>query len=115
MSDSPTPTGPITLKRDCEAVQIPFGAKVMLPAGSEVTIQQSLGGTWTVFTDEGQMVRIAGKDADAGKSTYPALVGIEASRAAAARHIEVARRSLERWPRSARLQELAAWVGTRLH
>ena len=63
MSDSPA--GPIKLKRECEAVQIPFGAKVVLPEGSEVTIQQSLGGTWTVFTDEGQMVRIAGKDADA--------------------------------------------------
>jgi probable FeS assembly SUF system protein SufT len=68
------PTGPITLARDCEAVQIPFGAKVMLPAGSQVTIQQSLGGTWTVFTDEGQMVRIAGKDADA--------LGLEAQAAA---------------------------------
>ncbi|MGH7775465.1 MAG: putative Fe-S cluster assembly protein SufT [Candidatus Binatia bacterium] len=56
---------PITLSRDCEALQIPSGEKVTLPAGSQVRITQSLGGSYTVVTDRGYMVRIAGKDADA--------------------------------------------------
>ena len=56
---------PIILSRDCEAIQIPSGQKVMLPAGSQVTVTQSLGGTYTVVTGQGDMVRIANKDADA--------------------------------------------------
>jgi probable FeS assembly SUF system protein SufT len=56
---------PIILSRDCEAIQIPSGEKVMLPAGSQVTVTQSLGGSYTVTTDQGYLVRIANKDADA--------------------------------------------------
>jgi probable FeS assembly SUF system protein SufT len=56
---------PITLTRDCEAIQIPSGAKMVLPAGTIVMITQSLGDTYTVTTDHGYMVRISGKDADA--------------------------------------------------
>ncbi len=56
---------PITLKRDCEAVQIPSGMQVVLPQGTQVMITQSLGGSYTVMTNYGYMVRIAGKDADA--------------------------------------------------
>src|SRR6185295_14298679 len=59
------PHEPITLARDCEAIQIPSGTKMMLPAGTVVMITQSLGDTYTVTTDHGYMVRIAGKDADA--------------------------------------------------
>src|SRR5262245_50424467 len=45
----------------------------MLPAGAEVRITQSLGGTYTVMTDDGYMARIADKDADAlGKTPGPA-------------------------------------------
>jgi probable FeS assembly SUF system protein SufT len=55
----------ITLSRDCEAIQIPSGAKMVLPAGTMVMITQSLGDTYTVTTDHGYMVRISGKDADA--------------------------------------------------
>jgi probable FeS assembly SUF system protein SufT len=55
----------ITLSRDCEAIQIPSGAKMVLPAGTMVMIMQSLGETYTVTTDDGHMVRISGKDADA--------------------------------------------------
>ncbi len=56
---------PIILSRDCEAIQIPSGQKVMLPAGTQVTVTQSLGGSYTVTTDQGYLVRIANKDADA--------------------------------------------------
>jgi probable FeS assembly SUF system protein SufT len=55
----------ITLTRDCEAIQIPSGSKMVLPAGTVVMITQSLGDTYTVTTDHGYMVRISGKDADA--------------------------------------------------
>ena len=56
---------PIILSRECEAIQIPSGQKVVLPAGTRVTVRQSLGGTYTVVTDQGYMVRIENKDADA--------------------------------------------------
>ena len=56
---------PITLTRECEAIQIPSGVKMTLAAGTIVMITQSLGDTYTVTTDHGYMVRIAGKDADA--------------------------------------------------
>ncbi len=55
----------IILSRDCEAIQIPSGQKVLLPAGTQVTVSQSLGGTYTVVTGQGYMVRIANEDADA--------------------------------------------------
>jgi probable FeS assembly SUF system protein SufT len=54
----------IQLKRDCEAVQIPSGHPVTLPAGTPVDITQSLGGTFTVFA-RGGLYRIAARDADA--------------------------------------------------
>lgn len=59
------PHEPVALRRDCEAVAIPSGQKVMLHAGDEVLITQSLGGSFTVTTEHGYMVRLAGKDADA--------------------------------------------------
>ena len=54
-----------TLSRDVEAVAIPYGDKIPLKAGAAVYITQSLGGSVTVVTDMGYMVRIDGKDADA--------------------------------------------------
>lgn len=55
----------VSLTRGCEAIQIPSGNSFLLPAGTRVRVTQSLGGTYTVITEEGYMVRIAGKDADA--------------------------------------------------
>src|SRR5262245_12799535 len=54
----------VALTRDCDAVQIPAGHPVTLPAGMPVDITQTLGGTYTVHA-EGALYRIAGKDADA--------------------------------------------------
>lgn len=68
------PKGPIDLKRDCPAVQIPSGAPLILPAGTRVTVTQALGGTFTVITGFGQMVRIDGRDADAMGMTSAAPV-----------------------------------------
>jgi probable FeS assembly SUF system protein SufT len=61
----------LQLKRDCEAVQIPLGHVVTLPAGTPVDITQTLGGNYTVQTAMG-LFRIAAKDADA--------LGVESSR-----------------------------------
>ena len=54
-----------TLKRTCEAIEIPSGRKLTLFEGTEVIITQSLGGTYTVMTYQGVMASIAGKDGDA--------------------------------------------------
>lgn len=54
----------VDLTRDCEAIQIPVGNAVTLPAGTTVDITQSLGGTYTVHA-MGGLFRIASKDLDA--------------------------------------------------
>lgn len=54
----------IDLERDCDAVQIPAGNTVTLPAGTLVEIAQNLGGAFTVRA-LGGLFSIAGKDADA--------------------------------------------------
>ena len=58
-------SGSIVLARDCEATRIPSGASAVLPAGTRVTITQTLGGHFTVTTEDGALLRIADKDADA--------------------------------------------------
>ena len=55
----------IVVSRDCEATQVPFGGVQVLPAGTRVRILQSLGGGHTVATEQGYMMRIDSKDADA--------------------------------------------------
>ncbi|MGY1459665.1 MULTISPECIES: putative Fe-S cluster assembly protein SufT [unclassified Luteimonas] len=64
---------PVRLDRDCDAVLVPQGDEVTLPAGSVGYITQALGGSFTVFV-EGNLFRIAGRDADAiGKEPPEAL------------------------------------------
>ena len=53
-----------SLTREVEAVQIPSGDPIELPALTKVTITQQLGGAYTVMTPYG-LARIEGKDADA--------------------------------------------------
>jgi probable FeS assembly SUF system protein SufT len=54
----------IELSRDCEAIQIPAGLKTTIPAGTQVIITQSLGGSYTIACDFG-LFRISETDADA--------------------------------------------------
>ncbi|MBB5352278.1 putative FeS assembly SUF system protein SufT [Haloferula luteola] len=54
----------ITLQREVDAIQIPSGDTITLPAGTPVYITQRLGGTFTVATSAG-LARISSKDADA--------------------------------------------------
>jgi len=61
----------VILTRDVNIVTIPDGYHGILNKGQEVTIHQSLGSNFTVVTDYGHMVRIAGSDADAlGKEAH---------------------------------------------
>lgn len=56
---------PITLRRDCMATTVPAGQLVMLSEGGEVEIVQRLGGSTTVRTELGTLLRLDGADADA--------------------------------------------------
>lgn len=58
-------TNVIELTRDCEATEVPYGGVQVLPAGTKVRIMQSLGGSYTVATEHGSMMRIEAKNADA--------------------------------------------------
>ena len=55
---------PVRFERDCPVVLVPSGEEVTMPAGSIGYITQALGGSFTVFV-EGNLMRVAGKDADA--------------------------------------------------
>lgn len=62
---------PVVLYRDCEALLIPVGTPIMLPAGSTVFIVQALGGNYTVNIN-GNLAQVAAHDADAlGFETAP--------------------------------------------
>lgn len=54
----------VKLNRDVIAIVVPYGDEVILTKGSEVTISQALGGTYTIVF-EGNMFRISNENADA--------------------------------------------------
>jgi probable FeS assembly SUF system protein SufT len=58
-------TTPITLNRDCDAIEIPAGTRTTLPSGTVVRVMHSPGGSHTVSTNFGAMYRIDAKDSDA--------------------------------------------------
>jgi probable FeS assembly SUF system protein SufT len=68
---------PVRFERDCEVVLVPQGEQVTLPAGSIGYITQALGGSYTVFV-EGNLFRVAGKDADAIGKEPPAPLELPA-------------------------------------
>jgi probable FeS assembly SUF system protein SufT len=55
----------ITLGRACEVVEIPSGDRHVIAVGTVVRITQSLGGSYTVATEQGNLYRIGSTDADA--------------------------------------------------
>jgi probable FeS assembly SUF system protein SufT len=55
----------IVVSRNVEAIMIPSGERVLVPEGARATITQSLGGSYTIITDRGLMVRISGKEVEA--------------------------------------------------
>ena len=54
-----------TTTREVVASEIPAGTRFTIPAGTNLQITQSLGGTYTVMVPMGYLARIDGKDADA--------------------------------------------------
>ncbi|MBI5258175.1 MAG: putative Fe-S cluster assembly protein SufT [Burkholderiales bacterium] len=58
------PATPVTLSRAVQVERIPAGTRHWLPAGTEARITQALGGSFTLWV-EGQLVRLAGEEADA--------------------------------------------------
>ena len=54
----------IKVNRDCDAILVPGGEKVVLVEGTHVRITQALGGDFTVYVN-GNLLKISGKDADA--------------------------------------------------
>lgn len=54
----------IITSREVEAIMIPSGDTLTLPAGTQVVVTQTLGGTYTVATQSG-LVRISSSDVDA--------------------------------------------------
>ena len=67
-----SPSNPIALNRDCEAIEIPAGTRTTLPTGTVVRVMQSRGGSHTVSSNFGAMYRIDAKDSDALGVTTPA-------------------------------------------
>ncbi len=55
---------PITLGRECDAIEIPSGIRRSLPAGTEARVLQYLGSSYTIMIACG-MFRVDVKDADA--------------------------------------------------
>jgi probable FeS assembly SUF system protein SufT len=66
----------ILLKRDVEALTVPYGTRMNLPSGSQVRVTQAFGGNYTVVTDLGIMCRVEPQDADAIGET---AAGVEAA------------------------------------
>jgi probable FeS assembly SUF system protein SufT len=62
----------IILLRDVEATFIPQGGVAVVPEGTWLIMQQALGGSFTLMTERGQLVRVDGKDADALGAQYVA-------------------------------------------
>lgn len=64
----------IETRRECDAVQIPQGAVMRIPAGTTAIITQSLGGSYTLqIPSMGGLFRVAGCDADALGLEYEAV------------------------------------------
>jgi probable FeS assembly SUF system protein SufT len=60
----------VTVTRECKVITIPYGTESLLFKDEKVYVTQTLGSSFTVQRDNGQLVRVAGQDADAiGKET----------------------------------------------
>lgn len=55
----------LTLQRDCTATTVPWGERVELSTGGEIRVIQQLGGSATVETAMGMLLRVDAEDLDA--------------------------------------------------
>jgi len=67
----------VVVSRNCKAVLIPSGEEVLVPAGTQATITQWLGGSYTIITERGMMVRLSGKEVEAIGKEPTAAVQVE--------------------------------------
>jgi probable FeS assembly SUF system protein SufT len=68
------------VSRECKGIQIPEGNLVILSPGTRVRITQSLGGSYTVVTERGYLLRIDDRNADAiGKGSVAPGQSLDAS------------------------------------
>lgn len=75
MINSQTNQEVVTLSRDCPALMIPSGSRVVLKKGERAIITQALGGSYTVIVN-GNLYRVEGREADAlGKKPEKTLWG----------------------------------------
>ena len=63
----------VELEQDCQATVIPGGQPMLLRRGERVVVTQTLGGSVTVQTERGYLVRISGEDSAALGLADPAL------------------------------------------
>ncbi|HUJ14268.1 MAG TPA: putative Fe-S cluster assembly protein SufT [Thermoanaerobaculia bacterium] len=67
----------VTFSRNAEGIMIPSGERVLIPNGAHATITQSLGGAFTLITDRGLMVRVAGREVEAIGKTPQNVVDVQ--------------------------------------
>ena len=67
----------VQVSREMNAVVIPSGEAIVVPEGTRATITQSLGGSYTLITDRGYMVRVAGKEVEAIGKEAPDEIKID--------------------------------------
>lgn len=67
-----------------------------------------------VVAGSSELGKTAGKDAGAGKATYPALYGVQRARQHAHEYIQRACETLSEWPTNGRLRALARYIETRI-
>src|SRR6202453_4036039 len=66
----------VTVTRDCKVITIPYGTESLLYKDEKVYLTQTLGGSFTVQRDNGQLVRVEGKNADALGKPVPEAGGV---------------------------------------
>lgn len=72
------PNQPISLGRDCDAIEIPSGEPRLLPKGTGIRVMQFLGNSYTIVCEYG-MFRIDVKNAEAMGITPPVATPSPAS------------------------------------
>ena len=68
---------PVVTSRAVQVERVPDGTPMDLPAGTKAEITQALGSNFTLHVD-GQLVRLAGRDADAIGKPVPVAVEAQA-------------------------------------
>ena len=66
----------VELEQDCQATAIPGGQPMLLQRGEQVVVTQTLGGSVTVQTEMGYLVRISAEDSAALGLADPAAVAV---------------------------------------